>query len=137
MTKQRRTCTSVISHAALLIRFHRAADSWFGHARIDTTLLRPMIRLPQLKQAVGSYEDQALKMLGEEQGWRSDRRAEDADAQCRHGGVGSRRVDAVPVGKDEPVGVRRRDDFPDLLPRLGGGRVTGRVDVQQPPGSYL
>ncbi len=36
-----------------------------GHARIDTTQIYTMIRPPQLKQAVGFYEAQAVKMLGE------------------------------------------------------------------------
>ena len=36
-----------------------------GHARIDTTQIYTMIRPPQLKHAVGFYEAQARKMLGE------------------------------------------------------------------------
>lgn len=39
--------------------------------------------------------------------------------------------------EDESVGVRRREDFPALLERPGGRRVTGDVDVNQSPASDL
>lgn len=34
-----------------------------GHTRIDTTLVYTTIRPPQLKQAVGFYDDHAVRLL--------------------------------------------------------------------------
>src|SRR5438046_7791321 len=42
-----------------------------GHARIDTTQIYTSIRPPQLKRAVSFYEDQATRMLVDNNGTRT------------------------------------------------------------------
>jgi hypothetical protein len=39
--------------------------------------------------------------------------------------------------KDEAVGVRHREDLPELLQGPGGARVVGDIDVHQPATAYL
>jgi len=62
---------------------------------------------------------------------------EDPDAQRRDSGIEPSGVDGVPIVEDEPVGVRHREDFPELLERPGRRGVRGDVDVDQPPAPHL
>ena len=62
---------------------------------------------------------------------RLDRGAEDPDAHRGDSRIEARHVDAIPIVEDESVGMRRREDLPELLEGPRGGRVRGDGDVEQ------
>ncbi len=66
---------------------------------------------------------------------RLDRRAEDADAHRGDRRIKPRAVNGIPIMEDEPVGVRPREDFAELLQGPRGGWVARDVYVNQPPAS--
>jgi hypothetical protein len=68
---------------------------------------------------------------------RPKRSPQDDDAQRLQGAIQFRRADAVPVVKNEPVGLLTRDDLSKLLDRPGCGRVIGHVEVSNLACSYL
>ena len=62
---------------------------------------------------------------------------QDNDAQRLQGAIKFRRVDAVSVVENEPVGLLTRDDLSKLLDRPGCGMVIGHVEVSNLACSYL
>ena len=68
---------------------------------------------------------------------RPKRSPQDDDAQRLQGAIKFRRVDAVPVVKNEPVGLFTRDGLSKLLDRPSCGRMMGHVEVSNPACSYL
>src|SRR5437870_6271045 len=59
---------------------------------------------------------------------RPERSPQDDDAQRLQGAIQFRRVDAVPVAENEPVGLLTRDDLSKLLDRPSW-RMVGHVEV--------
>src|SRR5215469_975737 len=68
---------------------------------------------------------------------RPKRSPQDDDAQRLQGAIQFRRVDAVPVVENEPVGLVARDDLSKLLDRPGCGRMIAHVEVSNLACSYL
>jgi hypothetical protein len=68
---------------------------------------------------------------------RPKRSPQDDDTQRLQGAIQFRRVDAVPVVENEPVGLLTRDDLSKLLDRPSCGRVIGHVAVSNLACSYL
>jgi len=63
---------------------------------------------------------------------RLNRRAEDPNTHGGDGRIEPGRVDPVPSVEDEPVGVRRGEDFPERRQGPGGRRVARDVDGHAP-----